>query len=137
MGPQISFTSLAWQTKGKTTRRERFLAEMNGVISWAELLAVSEPHYPKAGNGTRPNPLERMLRIYFLQQWYNLSDPSAEEALYDSEAMRRCARIELGEDAVRTSDRTAAHRTTSGPLQSLWSIMLVITPSLQTCADLP
>lgn len=100
MGPQISFTSLAWQTKGKTTRRERFLAEMNAVIPWAGLLAVIEPHYPKAGNGTQPYPLERMLRIYFLQQWYNLSDPGAEEALYDSEAMRRFARIELGEDAV-------------------------------------
>lgn len=100
MGPQISFTSLAWQTKGKTTRRERFLAEMNAVIPWAGLLAVIEPHYPKAGHGTQPYPLERMLRIYFMQQWYNLSDPGAEEALYDSEAMRRFARIELGEDAV-------------------------------------
>jgi IS5 family transposase len=100
MGPQISFTSLAWQTKGKTTRRERFLAEMNAVIPWAGLIAAIEPHYPKAGNGTQPYPLERMLRIYFLQQWYNLSDPGAEEALYDSEAMRRFARIELGEDAV-------------------------------------
>lgn len=100
MGAQITFSSLAWQTKGKTTRRERFLAEMNAVIPWARLIAVIAPHYPKAGNGTQPYPLERMLRIYFLQLWYNLSDPGAEEALYDSEAMRRFAGIELGDDAV-------------------------------------
>lgn len=97
---QISFTSLAWQNKGKTTRRERFLAEMNAVIPWARLLELIAPHYPKAGNGTQPYPLERMLRVYCLQQWFNLSDPAAEEALYDSEAMRRFARIELGDDAV-------------------------------------
>ena len=59
-----------------------------------------EPYYPKAGNGTQPMPLERMLRMYFMQQWFNLSDPAAEDALYDIESMRRFAGIELAEDAV-------------------------------------
>lgn len=97
---QTTFASLAWQSKGKVTRRERFLAEMNAVIPWRRLLALIEPHYPKAGNGTQPLPMERMLRIYFMQNWFNLSDPAAEDALYDSESMRRFAGIELAEDTI-------------------------------------
>jgi IS5 family transposase len=95
-----TFASLAWDRKGKVTRRERFLAEMDAVIPWGRLTALIEPHYPKAGQGTQPMPLERMLRIYFLQHWFNLSDPAMEDALYDSEAMRRFAGIELSVDAV-------------------------------------
>ncbi len=97
---QTTFASGAWDKKGKVTRRERFLAEMDAVIPWAPIKALIEPHYPKAGNGTQPMPLERMLRIYFMQQWFNLSDPAAEDALYDSESMRRFAGVELLEDAV-------------------------------------
>jgi IS5 family transposase len=97
---QTTFASLAWSGKGKITRRERFLAEMDAVIPWPHLLRLIEPHYPKAGNGTQPMPMERMLRIYFMQNWFNLSDPAAEDALYDSESMRRFAGIELAEDAV-------------------------------------
>jgi IS5 family transposase len=97
---QTTFASAAWDKKGKVTRRERFLAEMDAVIPWARLLALIEPHYPKAGHGTQPMPLERMLRIYFMQNWFNLSDPAAEDALYDSESMRRFAGIELVEDVV-------------------------------------
>lgn len=97
---QTTFASLTWKSKGKVTRRERFLAEMNAVIPWERLLALIEPHYPKAGNGTQPLPMERMLRIYFMQSWFNLSDPAAEDALYDSESMRRFAGIELCEDAI-------------------------------------
>ena len=97
---QPTFASLAWDGKGKVTRRERFLAEMDAVIPWARLTALIEPHYPRAGQGTQPMPLLRMLRIYFLQHWFNLSDPAMEDALYDSEAMRRFAGIELGVDAV-------------------------------------
>ena len=97
---QMTFASAAWNAKGKTTRRERFLAEMSTVIPWARLTALIEPHYPKAGNGRQPMPLERMLRVYFMQQWFNLSDPQAEDALYDIEPMRRFAGIELAEDAV-------------------------------------
>jgi hypothetical protein len=97
---QTTFASAAWDKKGKVTRRERFLAEMDAVIPWTRLLGLIEPHYPKAGNGTQPMPMERMLRIYFMQNWFNLSDPAAEDALYDSESMRRFAGIELTEDAV-------------------------------------
>jgi transposase, IS5 family len=97
---QTTFASAAWEKKGKVTRRERFLAEMDQVIPWASILALIEPHYPKAGNGTQPMPMERMLRIYFMQQWFNLSDPAMEDALYDSESMRRFGGIELIEDAV-------------------------------------
>lgn len=97
---QMTFGSAAWSSKGKTTRRERFLAEMNAVIPWSRLAALIEPHYPKAGNGRQPMVLERMLRVYFMQQWFNLSDPQAEDALYDIEPMRRFAGIELGEDTV-------------------------------------
>ena len=92
---QTTFASMAWQNKGKITRRERFLAEMDTVIPWSRLLALIEPHYPKAGNGTQPKPMEQMLRIYFMQQWFNLSDPQAEDSLYDVEPMRRFAGIEL------------------------------------------
>jgi IS5 family transposase len=100
MMKQTTFASLAWNGKGKVTRRERFLAEMDAVIPWQPLLELIEPHYPKAGNGTRPKPLEQMLRIHFMQHWFNLSDPAMEDSLYDSESMRRFARIELADDAV-------------------------------------
>jgi IS5 family transposase len=73
---------------------------MDAVIPWKHLNRLIEPHYPKAGNGTQPMPQERMLRIYFMQQWFNLSDPAMEDALYDSESMRRFAGIELSEDAI-------------------------------------
>jgi transposase, IS5 family len=73
---------------------------MDRVVPWQPILALIEPHYPKAGNGTQPMPMERMLRIYFMQQWFNLSDPAMEDALYDSESMRRFAGVELVEDAV-------------------------------------
>ncbi|HEX7137197.1 MAG TPA: IS5 family transposase [Vicinamibacterales bacterium] len=97
---QQTFAGLAWQNKGKKTRREKFLAEMDAIIPWRQLLDLIEPHYPKAGNGRPPLGLEKMLRIYFLQIWFNLSDPGAEEAIYDSESMRRFARVELSEDKV-------------------------------------
>jgi IS5 family transposase len=92
---QTTFASVAWEKKGKITRRERFLAEMDAVIPWSRLLRLIEPHYPKAGNGTQPKPMEQMLRIYFMQNWFNLSDPQAEDSLYDIESMRRFAGIEL------------------------------------------
>jgi IS5 family transposase len=97
---QRTFAASAWDRKGKVTRRERFLAEMDAVIPWGRLLGLIEPHYPKAGNGTQPLPMEPMLRIYFMQQWFNLSDPAAEDSLYESESMRRFAGLELGEDRI-------------------------------------
>ena len=100
MGNQRTFASMAWNGKGKVTRRERFLGEMEAVIPWPRLVRLIEPHYPKAGQGRQPLGLEKMLRIYFLQQWFNLSDPQAEDAIYDSESMRRFARVELGDEVV-------------------------------------
>lgn len=97
---QTTFASLAFESKKKLTRRERFLAEMDQVVPWARLLKLIARHYPKAGNGRQPMPLETMLRIYFLQQWFNLSDPAAEDSLYDIESMRRFCGIELGDNAV-------------------------------------
>lgn len=97
---QTTFASLAWKSKGKATRRERFLAEMNAVIPWSRLLVLIEPHYPKAGRGTQPLRMERMPPIYFIRKWFNPSYAAAEDALYDSESMRRFAGIELAEDAI-------------------------------------
>jgi IS5 family transposase len=97
---QTTFSSVAYDRKGKVTRRERFLTEMDRVIPWGSILGLIEPHYPQAGNGTQPMPMERMLRIYFMQQWFNLSDPAMEDSLYDSESMRRFAQIDLMDDAV-------------------------------------
>ena len=83
----------------KPTRRDQFLAEMEAVIPWRELCKVIKPFYPKPkGAGRRPVGLERMLRIHFLQHWFNLSDPAVEEALYDSRAMRRFVGIDLGRE---------------------------------------
>jgi IS5 family transposase len=100
MSKQRTFASEAWSRKGKVTRRERFLAEMDQVIPWSRLIALIEPHYPNTGKGRPPHDLERMLRIYFLQQWFNLSDPHAEDTIYDSESMRRFAQVELGDDKI-------------------------------------
>jgi IS5 family transposase len=97
---QLSFATLDHRHKKKQTKRERFLGEMDAVVPWATLLGLIEPHYPKVGNGRRPYPLEVMLRVYFLQQWYQLSDPGAEEALYDIQSMRAFAGLELGRDAI-------------------------------------
>jgi IS5 family transposase len=85
---------------GKKTRRALFLEEMEEVVPWGELCSLVTPYYPAAGNGRHPVGLERMLRLYFLQQWFNLSDPAVEEALYDSPVMRRFAQVDLGREPV-------------------------------------
>jgi transposase, IS5 family len=99
---QISFSMTGYFDKGKKTKREQFLAEMNEVVPWTRLLALIEPHYPKGSpaGGRPPLPLERMFRIYCLQQWYNLSDPGAEEALYDSITMRQFAGVSTDADVI-------------------------------------
>ena len=84
----------------KKTRRAVFLEEMEQVVPWAELCRLIAPHYPRPGNGRPPVGLERMLRAYFLQQWFNLSDPGLEEALYDSAVMRGFVGIDLGREPV-------------------------------------
>ena len=93
MPKQPAFPGLKHAMKKKQTRRELFLAQMEVVVPWGRLLVLIAPHYPKTGpkGGRPPMPLEVMLRVYFLQHWYALSDPMAEETLYDSDAMRRFA----------------------------------------------
>ena len=103
MKRQISLSMTGYFNKGKQTKREKFLAEMERVVPWARLMALIEPHYPKGdqGAGGRPPlPLATALRVYCLQQWYNLSDPAAEEALYDSLAMRRFAGVVSDADVI-------------------------------------
>src|SRR5271154_3661686 len=100
MLPQTSFATAEFLAKKKVTRRERFLAEMEQVVPWARLVAVIAPHYPAVRRGRPPMGLERMLRVYFLQQWYGLADEALEDAIYDSQAMRGFARIDLTADGV-------------------------------------
>lgn len=102
---QLTFGDAEYSGKRKQTRREVFLAEMEHVVPWKAPLALIEPHYPKAGRpGRQPYKLDTMLRIHLLQQWYALSDPVMEEALYEIAALRQFARLSLLE-AIRTRRR--------------------------------
>lgn len=84
----------------KPTRRDVFLETMDKIVPWAALCAIVEPHYPKRGNGRPPIGLERMMRIHFVQHWFNLADFACEEAFYDSASLRRFVGIDLGREAV-------------------------------------
>jgi IS5 family transposase len=97
---QMTFASTGFERFSRPTKRAAFLAEMEAIVPWKRLCALIEPHYPSGELGRPPIPLERMLRIYFLQQWFNLSDPAVEEALYDMVSMRAFAGIDLGEAPV-------------------------------------
>ena len=96
MKQQTFASQSSFEKYGRKSRRELFLDEMELVVPWAELHALVEPHYPKAGKGRRPVGLSIMLRTYFMQQWFNLSDPGVEEAFYESATLRRFARVDLG-----------------------------------------
>lgn len=97
---QQSFSSLEQAHKKKQTKREVFLGEMEAVVPWARLEALISPHYTKPRKGRPQMPLAAMLRIYFLQQWYGLSDPGAEEALYDMHSMRAFAGLDMARNAI-------------------------------------
>src|SRR5437879_13910009 len=97
---QLTLAAVGFDRYAKTTRRAAFLAEMEQVVPWSALCALIEPVYPKAGNGRPPVGVERMLRMYFLQHWFNLSDPAVEETLYDSPTMRAFVGIDLGREPV-------------------------------------
>lgn len=97
---QSSFASAEYASKGRITRREKFLSQMQAIVPWAALLAVIEPHYPKGLRGRPPIGVQRMLRLYFLQQWYSLSDEGLEDALYDIVSLRQFVGIDLGREAV-------------------------------------
>src|ERR671916_1791016 len=100
MQHQSSFAEAEYGSKKKQTRRDRFLAEMEQAVPWGRLVERLAPLYPKGERGRPPIPLERMLRVYFVQQWYGLADEAVEDALYDSQALRRFAGIELNRDPV-------------------------------------
>ena len=100
MEKQTSFAQGEYARKKKTTRREKFLAQMEAVVPWARLVALIVPHYPAGKRGRPPVGIERMLRLYFLAQWYALADEALEDALYDSQAMRTFSGIDLGSEAV-------------------------------------
>ena len=93
---QTLASQMSFAKYGRKSKRELFLDQMNQVVPWSELLALVEPFYPKAGNGRQPVGLGIMLRTYFLQQWFSLSDPGMEEAFYDSPTLRRFAGVDLG-----------------------------------------
>ena len=93
---QLTLAGTVFEKHTKVTRRAQFLAEMDRVVPWRDLCARIAPVYPKAGNGRPPVGLKRMLRMYFLQHWFNLSDPAVEEALYDSPSMRAFVGVDLG-----------------------------------------
>ena len=97
---QLTLAAVGFERYAKTTRRAAFLSEMERVVPWSALCALIEPFYPKPGNGRPPIGVERMLRIYFLQHWFNLSDPAVEETLYNSLAMRHFVDIDLGREPV-------------------------------------
>jgi IS5 family transposase len=98
---QTSFAGLEYAGKKRKTRREKFLGEMERVVPWAALVELIEPHYPKSGRvGRPPIGVTRMLRMYFLQQWYSLSDEALEDALYDSQAMRDFVGVDLAREQV-------------------------------------
>ena len=96
MRQQTLAAQRGFEKYGRKSKRERFLEEMEQIVPWAELQALVEPYYPKGENGRPPIGLSIMLRLYFLQQWFNLSDPGAEDALYESPALGRFAGIDLG-----------------------------------------
>ena len=92
---QSSFSDLAYENKKKITRKEKFLGEMEKVLPWQILLEPVRRHYPKGKRGRPPVSVETLLRTYFMQQWYGLSDPAMEDSLYDSESMRRFAGVDF------------------------------------------
>src|SRR6266446_6608878 len=108
MRQQTLAAQTGFEKYGRKTKRERFLEEMEQVVPWAELQALVEPHYPKGENGRPPVGLSLMLRVYFLQQWFNLSDPGAEDALYESPVLRQFAGAVCGAD---TSSPARSWRT--------------------------
>ena len=95
MENQLTFADSEYSQKRRLTRKEKFLGRMEKLVPWIQIIDLIEPFYAKAGNGRRPYPLETMLRIHCLQQWYSLSDESMEDALYETMSMQRFARLSL------------------------------------------
>ena len=97
---QLTLATVNFDKHHKQTRRAAFLAEMDQVVPWRTLCAEIEPFYPKRGTGRLPIGVERMVRLHFVEHWFNLSDPAAEEARYESVSMRQFVGIDLGRKPV-------------------------------------
>lgn len=97
---QTSFAQAEYASKKKVTRRDRFLAEMDRLVPWDRLVALVTPFYGTKKRGRPPIGAQRMLRVYFLQQWYGLADEALEDAIYDSQALRNFLAIDLGVESV-------------------------------------
>ena len=97
---QISLGETGFERKTKRTRKREFLDEMNLVVPWFELVSLIAPHVParNAKGGRPPFAVETMLRIHFLQQWFTLSDPAMEEALYDTPMFREFVQLDQGQE---------------------------------------
>ena len=98
----------SFEKYGRKSRRELFLDEMERIVPWSAMESLVRPHYAKSGNGRQSVGLSIMLRTYFVQQWFNLSDPGAEELLYESAAVRRFVGVDLG--AAPAPDETTILR---------------------------
>src|ERR1035441_2742667 len=124
---QTLASQASFEKHGRKSKRELFLDQMNQVVPWSELLALVEPFYPKAGNGRQPVGLAIMLRTYFLQQWFSLSDPGMEEAFYESPVLRRFAGVDLGVAAPQIfATRTSPHSVALGDLSGDGKLDLVV-----------
>ena len=114
---QMSLSTTGFERKTKRTRKREFLDEMNLVVPWAELVGLIAPHAPARGakGGRPPFAVETMLRIHFLQQWFNLSDPAMEEALYDTPMFREFAGLDAGEDNLPDESTIRKRPANPGP----------------------
>lgn len=129
---QISFSEAEYAKKKKQTRRELFLSKMEQVVPWTRLMEVIEPYYPRSGKrGRPPIGLERMLRMYFVQQWYGLADEAVEDAVYDSQALRQFLNIDLGRQSVPDATtlmgfrhRLEAHNLTQSMLVEINAMLI-------------
>ena len=97
---QQTLSTKGFETYRKPTRKAEFLARMEKLVPWEEFCKVIEPFYPKAGNGRPPVGLERIMRMYFIANWFNLSDVACEDALYDIEAFRDFCEFDLGNERI-------------------------------------
>ena len=97
---QSTFTDLEYSTRKKKTKKEEFLDTMEEIIPWDEWVDIIKPYYPSGKCGRPPKGIERMLRMYLLQIWYNLSDPATEDAIYDSYAMRKFSGVDFVTESV-------------------------------------
>ena len=130
MNYQPSFSQAEFADKKKITRREKFLTRMETLIPWTKLLAVIEPFYPKGERGRPPIGLERMLRVYCLQQWYGLADEALEDALYDSQSLQGFARIDLVAEGVPDATTLLIFRRLLEPHNLCYGIFTAINADL-------